>query len=35
VHDRWQVWMQEYLDTPAEGEGGQPIEMLEQVFFLE
>ncbi len=35
VHTRWQEFMQDYLDTAAEGEGGQPIEMLEQVFMLE
>jgi L-rhamnose mutarotase len=34
VHTRWQIAMQEFLDTPAEGEGGQPIQMLEQVFYL-
>lgn len=35
VHTRWQEFMQDFLDTPAEGKGGQPIEMLQQVFFLE
>jgi L-rhamnose mutarotase len=35
VHTRWQEYMQDYLDTPAEGEGGQPIEMLKQSFMLE
>jgi L-rhamnose mutarotase len=34
VHTRWQIAMQEFLDTPASGEGGQPIQMLEQVFYL-
>ena len=34
VHTRWQVAMQEFLLTPAEGDGGQPITMLEQVFYL-
>jgi L-rhamnose mutarotase len=35
VHTRWQEFMQGFLDTPADGEGGQPIEMLQQVFFME
>lgn len=35
VHTRWQEYMQGYLDTLAEGEGGQPIEMLTQSFLLE
>ena len=34
VHTRWQELMQNFLDTPAEGDGGQPIEMLEEVFYL-
>ncbi len=34
VHSRWQELMQNFLDTPAEGDGGQPIEMLEEVFYL-
>ena len=34
VHTRWQEFMQDYLDTPPDGAGGQPIQMLEQVFFL-
>ena len=34
VHTRWQEFMQDYLDTPSDGAGGQPIQMLEQVFFL-
>jgi len=35
VHAHWQEFMRGYLDTAAEGEGGQPIEMLQQVFYLE
>ncbi len=35
VHTRWQVYMKDYLDTPATGAGGQPIEMLSQSFLLE
>lgn len=35
VHSRWQEFMHDYLDTTADGEGGQPIEMLQQVFMLE
>lgn len=35
VHTRWQEYMQNYLDTPADGAGGQPIEMLKQSFMLE
>jgi L-rhamnose mutarotase len=34
VHSRWQAWMQEYLDTPQGAEDGQPIQMLQQVFYL-
>lgn len=34
VHTRWQELMQNFLDTPADGDGGQPIEMLEEVFYL-
>ncbi len=35
VHTRWQVYMQDYLDSPIEGESAQPIEMLERSFLLE
>lgn len=36
VHDRWQEMMQNYLVTPVDAsQGGQPVEMMEQVFFLE
>ena len=36
VHDRWQEYMQNYLETPTDaGQGGQPIVMLEQSFLLE
>ncbi len=34
VHTRWQEFMRDFLDTAATGEGGQPIEMLEEVFYL-
>ena len=34
VHSRWQEAMQEFLLTPPGSQGGQPIQMLEQVFFL-
>jgi L-rhamnose mutarotase len=36
VHARWQTMMRDYLDTTTDAaQGGQPIEMLEQVFMLE
>lgn len=36
VHSRWQEFMQGYLDTGTDAaQGGQPVQMLEQVFFLE
>ena len=36
VHDKWQELMQKYLMTPVDAaQGGQPIEMLEQVFVLD
>ena len=36
VHARWQTMMRDYLDTDVSAtQGGQPIEMLEQVFLLE
>ena len=36
VHARWQELMRNYLDTDVSAtQGGQPIEMLEQVFMLE
>lgn len=35
VHTRWQVYMQNYLDSPIAGESAQPIEMLEMSFLLE
>lgn len=36
VHDKWQELMQQYLMTPVDAaQGGQPIEMLEQVFLLD
>ncbi len=36
VHDRWQVFMQNYLDSPTDaGQGGQPVELLEMSFLME
>jgi len=36
VHTRWQNLMKDYLLTPTDSVlGGQPVEMLEQVFLLE
>lgn len=36
VHTRWQEFMANYLDSPADDEqGGQPVEMLEMVFLME
>lgn len=36
VHDRWQVFMQDYLDCPTdEGQGGQPVKLLEMSFLME
>ena len=36
VHARWQTLMQDFLLTPLDqGEGGQPIQMLERSFLLE
>ena len=36
VHDRWQEFMRDYLDTSTDSaQGGQPVQMLEQVFLLE
>jgi L-rhamnose mutarotase len=36
VHDRWQTFMQNYLDSPADaGQGGQPVELLEMSFLME
>ena len=35
VHTRWQAMMQGFLLTPTDaGQGGQPVQMLDQVFFL-
>lgn len=34
VHHRWQVFMQEYLESPVDGGSGQPIEMLKEVFYF-
>ena len=36
VHTRWQTLMQDYLESPTDaGQGGQPVQMLEQSFLLE
>jgi len=36
VHSRWQEFMTNYLDSASDGElGGQPVELLEQVFMME
>lgn len=36
VHERWQQFMQHYLDSPTDAaQGGQPVEMLEMSFLLE
>ena len=36
VHTRWQVYMQDYLDSSAEaGQGGQPVSLLEMSFLME
>lgn len=36
VHERWQQFMQNYLDSPTDAaQGGQPVEMLEMSFLLE
>ena len=35
VHSRWQEFMQDYLDSSTDAaQGGQPVQLLEQVFFL-
>ncbi len=36
VHDRWQTFMQNYLDSPTDaGQGGQPVQLLEMSFLME
>ena len=36
VHTRWQVFMQDFLDSPTDsGQGGQPVQMLEMSFLME
>ncbi|MGN6626212.1 MAG: L-rhamnose mutarotase [Tepidisphaeraceae bacterium] len=36
VHTRWQAFMKDYLRTDTDAaQGGQPVQMLEQVFMLE
>lgn len=35
VHTRWQAMMQDFLLTPTDaGQGGQPVQLLNQVFYL-
>lgn len=36
VHTRWQVYMQDYLESPTDdAQGGQPVELLEMSFLME
>jgi L-rhamnose mutarotase len=36
VHDRWQEYMQGYLDSPTDSaQGGQPVQLLEMSFLME
>lgn len=36
VHDRWQVFMQDYLDSAVDSDqGGQPVQLLEMSFLME
>lgn len=36
VHDRWQQFMQNYLDSPTDAsQGGQPVKLLEMSFLME
>lgn len=36
VHDRWQEFMQNYLDSPTDAsQGGQPVKLLEMSFLME
>ncbi|MBM3496650.1 MAG: L-rhamnose mutarotase [Armatimonadetes bacterium] len=36
VHDRWQVFMQNYLDPPTDAsQGGQPVQLLKMSFLME
>lgn len=36
VHDRWQQYMQNYLDSPKDAsQGGQPVQLLEMSFLME
>lgn len=32
---RWQAWMSEYLETPVDSDNERPLNLLDQVFFLE
>lgn len=32
---RWQAWMSDFLETPVDPEGDEPLQLLQQVFFLE
>jgi L-rhamnose mutarotase len=36
VHDRWQVFMQDYLESPTDAsQGGQPVQLLTMSFLME
>lgn len=36
VHSRWQEYMQNYLDSPADAaSGGQPVQLLEMTFLMD
>ena len=36
VHTRWQEYMQNYLDSPADSDqGGQPVTLLKMSFLME
>ncbi len=32
---RWQAWMSDFLETPVDPDGDEPLRLLQQVFFLE
>lgn len=32
---RWQEWMSEYLDTPVDPDNDRPLNLLDQVFFMD
>ncbi len=36
THDRWQDYMQNYLESPTDaGQGGQPVQLLQMTFLME